>query len=530
MSDESGRSGREEALLRPEATLRVAPAATPGPEALVQARIERLFAVDQGVRDVVTTQMASRNTASRAVQARAKRAFRGFTPSRFSAEERADLKYLAPGDDLLNVHEQIVTAGADDVRSAPPTGAIRIRDGSEIAKKIERDGGTGRLDLEELVRYVAGKHSGSPVVTDYEAQNPWHAELEAERMIAAIEGTEVTPRAGEGAGELPGAPAASDGNGVAALVHEEVNLQMGQASPPESQVRFMVPSRSDQGEVQESVDTFELRAGASDVTSYHDFTTVQIAFQSVWTEVFDGQLAKLGQELYGEWVKLKQFAGDDAAANRGIDTIDDLRRLMDEVKSLSTRTADAIPLQPEGGGTSGDGHMSSGSGFDLFKEVSKAAEDAAEYVDEAGKGIAAAFDNLLSGKRQITWDSFPGPLPGPYKDVITTKFDHGVAADGTVEIILEDVNHTRSPWKGIAFIELDSAGRTVAVHKITNDWLDTDVWNAASYNKLTLSTPRLKNGVLEFDEEGFGQFHYGFYLLGDLHLKLFDKSRVTFTW
>ena len=57
--------------------------------------------------------------------------------------------------------------------------------------------------------------------------------------------------------------------------------------------------------------TFELRPGASDVTSYHDFHTLQIAFPHVWTRLFDGELEALGRELYREYVKLKDFGGVD---------------------------------------------------------------------------------------------------------------------------------------------------------------------------------------------------------------------------
>ena len=175
--------------------------------------------------------------------------------------------------------------------------------------------------------------------------------------------------------------------------------------------------------------------------------------------------------------------------------------------------------------------MSSGSVVDVVKDVVEdAVEDAVEVVDQATRGFTAAIDNLLNGKREITWTSFPGPLPGPYHDVITTTFVANAAAPGTVEIVLADVNQSRSPWKGIAFLEFNAAGQRIATEKITNDWLDTDVWNATSYNKLSLRTSRIKNGVLEFDEEGLFGFHYGYYILGDLVTKLADRTRVTFTW
>ena len=54
--------------------------------------------------------------------------------------------------------------------------------------------------------------------------------------------------------------------------------------------------------------TFFAGKVTTDVPSYHDFHTLQIAFQHVWTEIFDGQLTSLGRDLYGEYVKLKDFS------------------------------------------------------------------------------------------------------------------------------------------------------------------------------------------------------------------------------
>ena len=84
------------------------------------------------------------------------------------------------------------------------------------------------------------------------------------------------------------------------------------AKAPEVQLEYSpsIPNTADKNEVQRKIlDTFQLRPGPSDVKSYHDFNTLQIAFAHVWTQVFDGQLESLGKELYQEYVKLKRFTG-----------------------------------------------------------------------------------------------------------------------------------------------------------------------------------------------------------------------------
>ena len=66
----------------------------------------------------------------------------------------------------------------------------------------------------------------------------------------------------------------------------------------------LIPNGADSNNAQAGLlDTFELRPGPSDVTSYHDFSTLQIAFENVWTQIFDGELEALGRKVYREYVR-----------------------------------------------------------------------------------------------------------------------------------------------------------------------------------------------------------------------------------
>ena len=96
------------------------------------------------------------------------------------------------------------------------------------------------------------------------------------------------------------------------VVKAKVTLLMDTVVSPEKPIRIDPPEHPvDAKVIQSSIKSFELRDGPADVTSYHDFNSLQIAFRHVWTEVFDTELEALGKELYQEFVKLKDFSGLD---------------------------------------------------------------------------------------------------------------------------------------------------------------------------------------------------------------------------
>ena len=98
------------------------------------------------------------------------------------------------------------------------------------------------------------------------------------------------------------------------------------------------------------MDTFQLRAGASDVTAYHDYRCLHIAFEHVWEELFDSRLQWLGQQLYHEAVKVESFLRPAATTNLNFDitSIPDLLGLMRDISALSSQAAGAMPADISG--------------------------------------------------------------------------------------------------------------------------------------------------------------------------------------
>lgn len=512
----------------------------------IPAGIREIFQNDQTVRDAFTANLRPLSTASQALADRAAAAFAGFSASRYSAAARSGPTYLPPGGDLPTALESVITRGADARRAALTTSSLRLALSDDLQALINRIGkggkaGPANVDLGALVAYVTGKSVAGRASAPAAVVTPCQAEREAEQRLAAIEA--AGPGEGGPAGpeeRAAAAPAAGDDPALTAqkLVRREVGVQMKTATSPESQLSYSVPERASQQTQQQEVQTFELRDGPSDVTSYHDFSSLQIAFEDVWTEVFDGQIRGLGEELYREYVKLKVFSGTDDGADRQITTMDDLTQLLADIRDLSMTVQTDMPsdLLPAAGGS---GASSPAGSADLFG-YAKAAIDPASVITGSIQNqivravvdpLGAAVDligSLLAGKQQLTWSSFPGPLPGG-NDVITCSFEENAAPPGTVAIVLASSPQAAS-WKGIEFWEFDADAKPISHFKISNDPRDDGVWQKSSYNTLPLYTSQVQNCMIEFQKEALFGVHTGYYQLSQLGQKLTDRTRVTFTW
>jgi hypothetical protein len=371
------------------------------------------------------------------------------------------------------------------------------------------------VDLGPLLNLMYRKTSAASVVAA-PSFPACRAESEAEELVAAVENGAATGASAVVEGEVsPGDRAAAE------LVSDSVNVQMATATSPETRLQYgsmpTIPNSAGADETQgQLLQTFQLRPGASDVTSYHDFHTLQIAFQHVWTRIFDGELETLGRELYREYVKLKDFSGS-TEADRPVSTLDDLRRLMDEVRKLSQIVADEIPRDLRGGGS---GSTEAKGSDDLSDEVKTGLGIATGGVSWLVEAVINAVTS--AGKKPlITWDSFPGPLPGRF-DLI--EYSLGSGPKGIATVDLETDPGARFREIGWEYYD-EKTGRIQVMAKITND---------GKGNRMLIPTPLLDHSLFEFtsnDNPGTpGWPPTGRYVLADLTAKLGDGSHVTFTW
>ena len=91
--------------------------------------------------------------------------------------------------------------------------------------------------------------------------------------------------------------------------------------------------------LQEKVNTFKLKSGPADATAYHDFHTLQIAFEHVWKEAFDEKLRDQVALLYEQVVKVREDSGLDGEV-----AFEDLRTMQDYEQFLKDMNADLNSL------------------------------------------------------------------------------------------------------------------------------------------------------------------------------------------
>jgi hypothetical protein len=518
--------GAEEVTIEVDSPDPVPTGPVPEPEIPGRAAVDAAFRVDSAFRSALTENLKPLRAESEAIARRVETAFATFTPTPLSAEVLEARHYVEPDEDPGETLDAVIMDGVRALGSSDTKRTLTLRDSPELRGLLTEAPGDGepaegKVELDALVAFINGKHAGGSVVAE-PADAPCRAELEAESRVAALESASV---AEDGVGGANGQVASSESREADELVKESVNLQMRSATAPEARLDYgsmpVIPNAAGKDQAQSSIlQTFELRPGASDVTSYHDFHVLQIAFQHVWTRIFDGQLESLGRELYREYVKLKDFSGSTDDDLR-VSTVDDLRALMDEVKKLSQIVESSIPREVSGNGGGQKGGGTKGRG-DL-EDIARAG--VAVLTGGASLLFEAALKELgkLGEKPVITWDDFGREYPKGL-DMIEVSFVGGVAPAGEVEVVLltDDGSHRKiiefQPWVE----EARNFGDGPSV---------SNVGHPEGYRAtMRLRTSSLALAVLQFASQETETIDLGRYVLAHLEDRLKDRTRVTFHW
>lgn len=509
----------------------------------IPSAIDTVFQNDNIARETLAKNLKARSTDSNALIERAHKVFSGFNPSRFSPVVLDGPNYLGPTDDLTKQQLTLFKNGLKSIQISKVNHSIRLAAPEGMSKVISKTrSNTGvvvhKMNVDNLVTYINSKSQGRDFFAKDSVFTKCTAEIEAEEIANQILNsknnfplnTSNSPASSNTSSE-DDASIEVDSDALhltsSKLVKEKVDLQMDTVTSPESQLRWNVPNRSiqkagrdniqlnrsNQQDIHENIQKFELRSGPSDVTSYHDFYSLQIAFESIWTEMFDGQLANLGKELYMEYVKFKNFSGGYDEPDPIISSIDELKQFMAKVKGFAQLTIEQIPpgLKPDAGGsTTKDG---SGGTDDLVKiaktvflpwEV-KAFEAFAEWTGGVGY--------------TLMWESFETSLPGGDKIDVTILND--VVDPLHVRFVLESPSWS---WKKrITFTDVSTDGQT-------------DIYNyppsgsAVIESSMDIDASLMGRGMLTFTWETTPGISVKVYKLADLGRKLRGGSKVTFNW
>ncbi len=349
-------AGRSEAVLirLPQALLDRFQTRSPAPQARLATRLARTLSVMDESASLRTAVAARKDADARAAIApileRRKvttNAFKTFSLSRWPESVRSGPGYASHGEPVHAKLVELVDRRLDEIprvldrhvdrrlrfrlpRPDLPDWGIRVDPGTGTA--------TGEVDFKRVVDMMKRAVSGGPL----ERSRSWLEIACAERRAPAVFEETLTGCAGPAA--TPGGP--SNGTSeppaltASALVKEQVARQMQHVTAPEVELSYgaLVDGR---------ITATITRPGPTDVTAFHDFQELQIAFEHVWTEAFDGRLPRLFQDVYDEMVKF-EWRASGVSSLPAVATVDDMQRLYEDFRSLKEliEKADEKPPEP----------------------------------------------------------------------------------------------------------------------------------------------------------------------------------------
>lgn len=492
----------------------------PGVDTRQSAAVDELFESDAVVRRAITKNLKSGRGESEAIAARVRNAWK-FDPKALAPQDINKPNYVPPGGDASEVQRAVVLKGVETLRSTTTRRGPTFRKSAGLKE--------GKVELGSMVALINQKTNGSTLVTE-PAYTACKAELEAETILGVVE-KESSKNSGDDPEESGDSSAEARNTGQ--FVKASVNRQMTSATSPETRLAYgsmpTIPNSANSDEVQNSLlQTFQLRPGASDVTSYHDFNTLQIAFEHVWTKIFDGQLESLGRELYREYVKLKDFSGS-GQPDLEVGSYDDLRRLIGEVRKLSQIVQEELPRDLRADGAN------EGQGNPVDKVLDDVARVSVAVATGGLSELARWLLRELSSAGQkpvLNWaqvDSRGLPLPSGYGRIIASFTNN--AAPGYVQMRLETSRSNLKimefqPWsesqgKFINHMNGNAAGNYVSNAGHPDPY--TTPW-------ITVPANAVGSGVVEFASEQSPGLNLGRCVLAGLEEQLVSGRQVTFHW
>jgi hypothetical protein len=239
----------------------------------------------------------------KSIAEKAEKAFETFTLSTVDKKTRQDVTYYHPAKDLNDCQMSVIRRNLDSnalssYKTRPKLSLYLSKE--EMKKYGIQESGDGRtrgaLDIGEVMSRITKVQQGSQLIAERTLAQLCRAELEAERLLGEStthnsSGDASTGTSGGSAGGS-GIPASGDGKvDVDALINV---LVLGDPAKP----LLRLGGRADQADIIREVTGFELTGGAADNVSLHDFHDLQIAFEPIWTEVFDSSIADSGRKLY----------------------------------------------------------------------------------------------------------------------------------------------------------------------------------------------------------------------------------------
>ncbi len=298
-------------------------------------------ALTDALRQRIRPRLATRMETHLRAAERTRRAFAEYDQSSVPLDVRADHTYFAPGDDLMAAQRAILLRDLERLHRSRSRRMyhMRMREGDleGLDLRVDEQGRRTISALRFLDR-IQGRYKGVDVERIRGALAPCREAAKAREIVQGITG--AAPAAAPAQGPPPDPPAAPQET-LDETIRRLVARHVEPATAAEGEMRFGVAPRPGQNEVTLSINTLELRGGPADVTAYHDFHDLQIAFEYIWKEVFDAYLEEQGRQAYAGWIERKAAYGIDDGQDPPIGGPNDLRRWLQDVGGVWSA------LQPE---------------------------------------------------------------------------------------------------------------------------------------------------------------------------------------
>ena len=101
-------------------------------------------------------------------------------------------------------------------------------------------------------------------------------------------------------------------------------------------------------QLHDTIDQLQLSGGPANVSSFHDFQTLQFAFPSVWTEAFDESVKQHVEKLYDTHVQLHEEYGVTLPSLVEFDEIADINAFLNELERSSEMLLEPVPKDVSG--------------------------------------------------------------------------------------------------------------------------------------------------------------------------------------
>lgn len=280
-------------------------------------------------------------------QKQVQQAFEGFTLSSLTQAQRDSSNYVGAHEGVLPKQEalfdaQMHTIAVDTDAAVTRQFRLEVDDAELRAWGIETAADAVSFSAEMTAGQVLAGIKQRVRFGPLDRSRSWLeiecAELDAESVLdeAIARCTSKPALCPPGDGSEP-----DPSTLTAELISSQIAGQLRHQTAPEIELQYGVEQH---GKVTATI----TRPSPADITRYHDFYDLQIAFEHVWTEAVDEGLPVLFKELYGEMVRFQNRVSGETIVRR-VQTLDDMLSLYEEFRSLKEAMEaeeEAVPEPP----------------------------------------------------------------------------------------------------------------------------------------------------------------------------------------